>query len=171
MIAAAINTAPNASATDIRKCRRFDCQNRFEPKVQGGQAKLYCSGYCKRRWHRIRCEALRHTFGPRCVAPRAALAFRPGTQPRNIAPRLVGRLIILPSRRSRRGERARHPATTNEISPILRSRPAGSARKSTAATAASSNHAPRPSAPNAPHCPHRWRCCDGSPVRRTDYEQ
>ena len=81
MIAAAINTAPNASATDIRKCRRFDCQNRFEPKVQGGQAKLFCSGYCKRRWHRIRCEALRWVWATlRCTTCGVGFSTRNSAQ-------------------------------------------------------------------------------------------
>ena len=40
-------------------CRRFDCRNEFEPRIQGGSPKQFCSGYCRLRWHRARYEAAR----------------------------------------------------------------------------------------------------------------
>ena len=64
--------------------------NEFEPRIQGGSPKQFCSGYCRLRWHRTRYDAKMVGVGNPGMPRPAASASPPATPPRSIAPSPAG---------------------------------------------------------------------------------
>ena len=100
-------------------CRRFDCRNEFEPRIQGGSPKQFCSGYCRLRWHRIRNEAKRWVWAT-LECPVCGVGFSTRNAPRSIAP-------------SPAGSGSTRPALSTRSAAIVRATPtiAATARPST----------------------------------------